>query len=1506
MTRKSPLGGKSVERDVKSIRVLANMSPVNPGVAVDHGTLSGLADDDHPQYGALAQNELVTGAWVYENHVRVKDSYNIQLGTSGPIYFGRYNDTEVGIHGGFRSLSPNFTSETTGWNITYDGNADFRRIFADELHVRAFIADIEQALAGGQIISKSVALLQRDFTAPTAIDGTAYLYVEDLPGFDGTQAFESGDYVRMRFIDRSGGGLIVDDIWGTVTSYADQGGGYQRWTFTLKDGPITGVIIREGAIVLDYGKTGQGYHEITTIDTKFSPYAQVVTWATNPWTPANLTVRTRTGNLNGITDPVMTPSGWGLYSDNVFLNGDLVAVGGDVVIDSDGIRLTPPSSVADKNSILWFESASPIIKAGIVGEYSSPQMYTGLRSVNYDTSGVAQAELSAISNPGASPTSTKVQVLQNQGGDGTMSFYIDGVLWVAMASTDGFIESSKSIIPDTGDSIDLGASGSYFNHIYVNTIHATTIEGDTMGGITWQADAESMYVNPDYAGTSTLYIANTNGSNSANLDVEGSIVVGGTVDGVDVATFKSGYDTHVGNANAHHNRSHVITGASDHTVTGSALDLIGLSTTDTLAVVTPSADPAQTAKILKTTAGGLLTLYDLTVTHTLTATINVTGTTSDSFTINNDLTDANIDLVFGRTTGGSATMRWNGTIVTLDKTFRVDSGIGIGGDPTAAGMLYVTATGSALVVNAGQVIFNESGGNYDFRVEGDTDANLLFADASADNLGVGLSAPLTKLHVQSTGATQFRIGYDVSNYANLYVGSGGVLTIKPTGDLVLDPTGNDVLPEQNYDINLGALSKKYLTLHAAELWVETLVAQNTIATIGGRILVGPTTTLVEDWPASQTRVIVKHNEMAMDDTFYMEADSKVEFNLVSGRAITQANQTSYYFRIVGNLASQFKVGDTLRVENGANEGLYTVANASDVSSDTLVYVDEKIPSSAVEGYLVYTGVTGSWTYLNCTRNRDGTGSNDWYAGDACFNTGGASDGFIDLYSVRGVKSGSQYGPTIVGNVRNSTTFNDWTEHWAIGNLNGVYGYGTNTYGLGLGKYGADHITIDASNGIRFKNSAGTVVGYLSAGVWALGSTAVDHVEITTTAISLKDSTTTKMQLQTDGDFFLGSNIAAAATTYLSIFAGAQTYNGESMGAGDMLIGNNSASKANILWDYSTGRLNFRGGTTTQAYIDTDGSITAGNGAVTLNTSGINIATGTGTANKINWTSSGSPVLEIYSGADGNFRITQPSATTLGRMLFYAQTSGAVAQIELAAGAGYSLLAYSSTQVSLSSTTITLTGAETSINQGSSDGICLQLKSSDVAHGITAAADTDVYGFFKKLSADYGGLNLTALSESAYNYSLFLRGGAGTGDTTKSTTAAAPVCIDASKKSTTALTSMSSNENLLIVRNYASVKFIVDAEGDLHVDGSGSLTTYDDYDDLALVRGFEMSLTAKNVDQTFGSWIDSQRSKLIELGILSEGNFINATRLQRLQNGALWQLHERIARLERLYTKDGLQ
>lgn len=64
--------------------------------------------------------------------------------------------------------------------------------------------------------------------------------------------------------------------------------------------------------------------------------------------------------------------------------------------------------------------------------------------------------------------------------------------------------------------------------------------------------------------------------------------------------------------------------------------------------------------------------------------------------------------------------------------------VGIGTVSPGSNKLYVA--GGPAVFDGGNFVVNQSGGNHDFRVEGDTDEYLIFADASLDSVGVGDSA----------------------------------------------------------------------------------------------------------------------------------------------------------------------------------------------------------------------------------------------------------------------------------------------------------------------------------------------------------------------------------------------------------------------------------------------------------------------------------------------------------------------------------------------------------------------------------------------------------------------------------------------------------------------------------------------------------------------------------------------------------------------------------------------
>lgn len=213
------------------------------------------------------------------------------------------------VDGWIRGVDPVYVSQTTGMSLDFtDGSIDARYIVVDEMHAKKFIADLEQALAGGQIISKSVGMIGAAFTVPDK-GNISVLTMRDLPSAEDMAIFESGDYVRIRTFLRAAGSLTITDAWGIVSGYSDQADGLQTWNFQRILGDDGGTmaaatVIPVDSLVLDYGVSGNGFHEVNAIDGAYgvnSPYSQIVTWSGASPRSANQTVRTRMGNLKGIT-----------------------------------------------------------------------------------------------------------------------------------------------------------------------------------------------------------------------------------------------------------------------------------------------------------------------------------------------------------------------------------------------------------------------------------------------------------------------------------------------------------------------------------------------------------------------------------------------------------------------------------------------------------------------------------------------------------------------------------------------------------------------------------------------------------------------------------------------------------------------------------------------------------------------------------------------------------------------------------------------------------------------------------------------------------------------------------------------------------------------------------------------------------------------------------------------------------------------------------------------------
>jgi hypothetical protein len=76
----------------------------------------------------------------------------------------------------------------------------------------------------------------------------------------------------------------------------------------------------------------------------------------------------------------------------------------------------------------------------------------------------------------------------------------------------------------------------------------------------------------------------------------------------------------------------------------------------------------------------------------------------------------------------------SGLYIVISGTYGTRQGIFVDGGSTDDNLKGIT-------INRGSSTFNESGENYDFRIEGDTDQNLFFVDASTDSIGVRTNSP---------------------------------------------------------------------------------------------------------------------------------------------------------------------------------------------------------------------------------------------------------------------------------------------------------------------------------------------------------------------------------------------------------------------------------------------------------------------------------------------------------------------------------------------------------------------------------------------------------------------------------------------------------------------------------------------------------------------------------------------------------------------------------------------
>lgn len=242
-----------VHRDISELRAAINKAPIT----ADHGALSGLGDDDHPQYGALAQDELVTGIWTFDNYVYLDNSANqIQThstgsgtliiernGLSGTLEIGSASGAELDMTL-YGQLVVNHDITGTG-GMTVAGGSTAGAGLALESTTHATKGGVflcgngpGTVLTHGAssayapfVFGKTIALKRTAITSDTTIDDTYCLIEVDCSGGNVTLTFPtaSGKNGRVHFIrriDNSGNTLTIAAASGTMNKLGAAAGSY--------------------------------------------------------------------------------------------------------------------------------------------------------------------------------------------------------------------------------------------------------------------------------------------------------------------------------------------------------------------------------------------------------------------------------------------------------------------------------------------------------------------------------------------------------------------------------------------------------------------------------------------------------------------------------------------------------------------------------------------------------------------------------------------------------------------------------------------------------------------------------------------------------------------------------------------------------------------------------------------------------------------------------------------------------------------------------------------------------------------------------------------------------------------------------------------------------------------------------------------------------------------------------------------------------------------------------
>ncbi len=571
---------------------------------------------------------------------------------------------------------------------------------------------------------------------------------------------------------------------------------------------------------------------------------------------------------------------------------------------------------------------------------------------------------------------------------------------------------------------------------------------------------------------------------------------------------------------------------------------------------------------------------------------------------------------------------------------------------------------------------------------------------------------------------------------------------------------------------------------------------------------------------------------------------------------------------------------------------------------------------AIKAEYMQIGSLVSGTTYNVTRDVAGAHVTDpaWADGTPYALLGTTGDGRIELNS---------YDTPRISLINQGATYNAQTELIRIGDLNGNWGYGTQTFGVALGEYTASHtsLTLDSTNGLRLFNGTTQIGQWSAAGVITIGQVGAsqNNVQISSGAIGIRNNTTERIGITAGGVLTIKDSGGNAVFTF-DASAGAEFTKPLSLAlTGGIYQGLGSFASPTTglkIWseDHGDGPIGKIGGfnsSNAQWYVDVDGRFYAGQGNVILDYTGekIMVSTSDDPTRGLRFFYNDSGTDRIVGSLHSNYGVGE--STGYVRLVSKRESGSPWTKAEITLDAydetdttnkwaslylwsdPPTITAYGDMQILGAGSTST---GKLTINQGAADTEILALKSSDVAHGITGLAETDTFASMIKAGAAEGGVNLQGFSEATA--SLSLTGNGTADDTTKATTSLGYVNIAGRKKSGTGVAAAGANGNLLAIRTTGATRAIIDQEGDLHLDATSNINAWDDYDDVQLLTTYRAMTGA----QLFSASLGDDLEVLAKTGVVTlnkDGHhFVSMKGLHALEIDAIRQLARRLEYCER--------